>query len=65
MTPKEQLDLVDMVAQAVVDRMEQAQQINHLTDMVVKRVLEMQRAEAAKAAEIPPTEADESASSAE
>ena len=65
MTPKEQLDLVDMVAQAVVDRMEQAQQINHLTDMVVKRVLEMQRAEADKAVETPPTEADESASSAE
>jgi len=45
MTPEEQNNLVDMVAQAVIDRIEQNQQVNHLADMVVKRVLEMQRAE--------------------
>ena len=46
MTPEEQNNLIDMVAQAVIDRIEQNQQVNHLADMVVKRVLEMQRAEA-------------------
>lgn len=48
MTPEEQNNLVDMVAQAVIDRIEQNQQVNQLADMVVKRVLEMQRAEAAQ-----------------
>jgi len=48
MTPEEQNNLVDMVAQAVIDRIEQNQQVNQLADMVVKRVLEMQRAETAQ-----------------
>jgi hypothetical protein len=48
MTPEEQNNLVDMVAQAVIDRIEQNQQVTQLADMVVKRVLEMQRAEAAQ-----------------
>jgi len=47
MTPEEQNNLVDMVAQAVIDRIEQNQQVNQLAEMVVQRVLEMQRAEAA------------------
>lgn len=45
MNPEEQNQLVDLVAQAVIDRIEQRDQISHLADMVVKRVLEMQRAE--------------------
>ena len=46
MTPEEQNNLVDLVAQAVIDRIEQHQQVTQLADMVVARVLEMQRAEA-------------------
>ena len=46
MTPEEQNNLVDLVAQAVIDRIEQHQQVNQLADMVVARVIEMQRAEA-------------------
>lgn len=46
MTPEEQNNLVDLVAQAVIDRIEQNQQVNQLADMVVARVIEMQRAEA-------------------
>ena len=49
MTPEEQNNLVDMVAQAVIDRIEQHEQVNELANMVVARVIEMQRAEAAKA----------------
>ena len=48
MTPEEQNNLVDMVAQAVIDRIEQHEQVNELANMVVTRVLEMQRAEAAQ-----------------
>jgi len=48
MTPEEQNNLVDMVAQAVIDRIEQNQQVNQLAEMVVQRVLEMQRAETAQ-----------------
>lgn len=48
MTPEEQNNLVDMVAQAVIDRIEQNQQVNQLADMVVARVIEMQRAEASQ-----------------
>lgn len=53
MTPEEQNNLVDMVAQAVIDRIEQNQQVNQLADMVVKRVLEMQRDEATEIANEP------------
>lgn len=49
MTQEEQNNLVDMVAQAVIDRIEQHSQVNQLADMVVARVIEMQRAEAASA----------------
>jgi hypothetical protein len=56
MTPEEQNNLVDMVAQAVIDRIEQNQQVNQLADMVVARVLEMQRAEASAAAQIEPAQ---------
>lgn len=49
MTSEEQNNLVDMVAQAVIDRIEQHQQVNLLADMVVARVLEIQRAEAKEA----------------
>ncbi len=48
MTPEEQNNLVDMVAQAVIDRIEQHEQVNELANMVVTRVIEMQRAEAAE-----------------
>lgn len=48
MTPEEQNNLVDMVAQAVIDRIEQHEQVNELANMVVARVIEMQRAEAAE-----------------
>lgn len=48
MTPEEQNTLVDLVAQAVIDRIEQHQQVNQLADMVVARVIEMQRAEASQ-----------------
>ena len=48
MTPEEQNNLVDMVAQAVIDRIEQRDQVNELANMVVTRVIEMQRAEAAQ-----------------
>lgn len=48
MTPEEQNTLVDLVAQAVIDRIEQNQQVNQLADMVVARVIEMQRAETAQ-----------------
>ncbi len=56
MTPEEQNNLVDMVAQAVIDRIEQRDQVNQLADMVVARVIEMQRAEKAKAAQSEPQE---------
>ena len=56
MTPEEQNNLVDMVAQAVIDRIEQNQQVNQLADMVVARVIEMQRAEKARAAQSEPQE---------
>lgn len=46
--PGEQNNLVDMVAQAVIDRIEQHEQVNELANMVVTRVIEMQRAEAAE-----------------
>lgn len=47
MDPEERNALVDMVAQAVMDKMEERDRTNALTDLVVARVLEMQKQEAA------------------
>jgi len=46
MDPEERNTLVDMVAQAVMDKMEERNQTNALADLVVARVLEMQKQEA-------------------
>ncbi|WP_395142290.1 hypothetical protein [Armatimonas sp.] len=40
-------DYVDMVAQAVIDRIEGSQRINSLVEQVVARVIEIQKKEAA------------------
>lgn len=47
MDPEERNTLVDMVAQAVMDKMEERDRTNALADLVVARVLEMQKQEAA------------------
>lgn len=47
MDPEERNALVDMVAQAVMDKMEERERTNALADLVVARVLEMQKQEAA------------------
>lgn len=46
MTPEERNQLVDMVAQAVIDRIEQRSQINSMADAVVARVIQLQKEEA-------------------
>ena len=46
MDPEERNTLVDMVAQAVMDKMEDRERTNALADLVVARVLEMQKQEA-------------------
>ena len=58
MTPEEQNNLVDMVAQAVIDRIEQHEQVNQLADMVVARVIELQLAENADSAKQDKAEQD-------
>ena len=45
--PEERNTLVDMVAQAVMDKMEERDRTNALAELVVARVLEMQKQEAA------------------
>ena len=40
-------ELVDLIAQAVIDRIEERERINHITDIVVQRVLALQAEEAA------------------
>ena len=47
MNIEERFEFVDLVAQAVVDKMEERDRINGVVNMVVARVIEMQRAEAA------------------
>lgn len=58
MNLEERFEFVDLVAQAVVDKMEERDRINGMVNMVVARVIEMQGAEAALKAQ----EAEQSAS---
>ena len=44
-TADEQDELVDQIAQAVIDRIEERDRINNLADMVVARVFALQREE--------------------
>ena len=44
-------DFVDMVAQAVIDRIEESHRVNNLVEQVVARVIEIQKKEAALKAE--------------
>ena len=44
-TSDERDELVDLVAQAVIDRIEERDRINNLADMVVARVFALQREE--------------------
>lgn len=44
-TPEERDELVDLIAQAVIDRIEERDRINGLADMVVARVFALQREE--------------------
>ncbi len=57
MNLEERFEFVDLVAQAVVDKMEERDRINGMVNMVVARVIEMQRAEA----ELPPAKAEPTA----
>lgn len=41
-----QADMIDMVAQAVIDKLEERQKINALADMVFQRVMALQQREA-------------------
>lgn len=43
--PEERDELIDLIAQAVIDRIEERDQINGLADMVVARVFALQREE--------------------
>lgn len=45
MNLEERYEFVDLVAQAVVDKMEERDRINGMVNMVVSRVIEMQRLE--------------------
>jgi len=58
MNLEERFEFVDLVAQAVVDKMEERDRINGMVNMVVARVIEMQQAEAALKAQ----EAEQAAS---
>lgn len=44
-TAEERDELVDLVAQAVIDRIEERDRVNNLADMVVARVFALQREE--------------------
>jgi len=46
MDASERNELVDMVAQAVLDKMEQREQTNAIAELVVRRVLALQEEEA-------------------
>jgi len=54
MDPEERNTLVDMVAQAVMDKMEERERTNALADLVVARVLEMQNQKASLQAKSSP-----------
>ena len=45
MTNQERNELVDMVAQAVIDKIDERQRVNELANMVVARVLQLQHEE--------------------
>lgn len=47
MTPNERNELVDMVAQAVIDKMQERERTNQLAELVVQRVIALQKEEAA------------------
>ena len=47
MDAKERAEMVDMVAQAVIDRMEERNKVNTLVEMVVQRIFALQQQEAA------------------
>ena len=47
MTQSEKEELVDMIAQAVIDKIEEREQVNRLSDLVVARVLALQAEEKA------------------
>jgi reverse gyrase len=47
MSPAERDRLVDMIAQAVIDKIEERERINRISDMIVQRVLALQAEEAA------------------
>lgn len=60
MNLEERFEFVDLVAQAVVDKMEERDRINGMVNMVVARVIEMQQAETAlKALEAAQSTSDE------
>ena len=46
MNPNERNELVDLVAQAVIDKMEERERTNQLAELVVQRVIAMQAQEA-------------------
>lgn len=47
MTPNERNELVDMVAQAVIDKMQERERTDQLAELVVQRVIALQKEEAA------------------
>lgn len=47
MDPNERNELVDLVAQAVIDKMDERERTNRLADLVVQRVMALQAEEAA------------------
>ncbi|MGC4045785.1 MAG: hypothetical protein QM758_18500 [Armatimonas sp.] len=58
-------DFIDLVAQAVIDRIEERDRVSGLVNMVVQRVFELQRQEAELKAQSAPEggQADESTES--
>jgi hypothetical protein len=57
-------DFVDMVAQAVIDRIEETSKVKSLVDAVVRRVAELQKQEEKLKEEAESNSADESTTSA-
>ncbi len=45
MDPEERTLLVDMIAQAVIDRLEERDKVNKIADMIVARVIALQKEE--------------------
>ena len=52
-------DFIDQVAQAVIDRIEERDRISGMVEMVVQRVFQLQREEAALRAAAQPSETSE------